>query len=235
MSSTSIFYISSILSRYFRVIIPEWPYHVTHRGNNKQSIFWEDEDRFKYLRLAKKYSDKWECTILAYSLMPNHVHLLIKPYKDYSLAKAMQGISLCYTQRINRKYQRTGRLWECRYYSSIIDKDSYLWNVIRYIEQNSVRAGLVEKPDDYKWSSSRAHILGIKDPLISTKEILELGDLSRFRDYIRNECTTIEIDTIRRMTRQGLPLGSIEFQRKIESIIKRKIIPSPRGRPRKNG
>ncbi len=223
------------MPRLARVIIPGWPYHVVHRGNNKQSIFFKDEDRFKYLRLVKKYCDKWECTILAYSLMPNHVHLLIKPNKDNSLAKAMQGISLCHTQRINRKYQRTGRLWECRYHSSIIDKDSYLWNVMRYIEQNSVRAGLVKRPEDYKWSSARAHILGAKDPLISTREILELGDLSRYKDYIRNECTTLELDTIRRMTQQGFPLGSIEFQRKIESIIKRKIIPCPRGRPSKDG
>ena len=98
--------------------------------------------------------------ILAYCLMSNHVHLLIKPKENDSLYKMMQGVTLCYTQFTNRKYSRTGRLWESRYHSCIVDKDSYLWAVARYIETNPVMCPDGEKAEDYAYSSALAHIMG---------------------------------------------------------------------------
>ena len=80
--------------------------------------------------------------------------------EEKTLSKMMQGITLCYTQYFNGKYTRTGRLWECRYHSTIVDEDRYLWSVSRYIENNPVRAGIAKKAEDYRFSSAKAHLLG---------------------------------------------------------------------------
>src|SRR3989338_538169 len=85
--------------------------------------------------------------------MDNHIHILFTPQRDDSLAKTMQKLSLRFTQHINRKHRRTGRLWECRFHSSLVDKEEYLWAVCRYIERNPVRAKIVDRPSQYQWSS----------------------------------------------------------------------------------
>jgi len=121
------------------------PNHVVQRGNNKEKVFINEEDKKKYLSLLKEYSGKWDTYILAYCLMNNHVHLLTRPIKNESLYKMMQGITLCYTQYFNRTYERTGRLWESRYPSCVVDKEKYLWAVARYIEQNPERVKIVKK------------------------------------------------------------------------------------------
>jgi putative transposase len=205
---------------------------VVHRGNNKQPIFHDEEDMDRYVRLVKVYKTKWDCKILGYSLMPNHVHLLIVPSGNPGLAKAMQGISLCYTQDFNRKYKRTGRLWEARYFSSIIDRDHYLWAVVRYVDWNSVRAGIVKKPEDYKWSSAKAHMLGIEDPLVNPRDLEEYAERGQYQGYLVNPESEKEIGIIQEMTRKGLPIGNIEFQRLVESKTKRKLI-RKMGRPHK--
>ncbi len=220
------------MSRIARIVVPDWPYHVTHRGNNKQPLFHDTEDRERYIRLVRIYKDKWECKILGYSLMPNHIHLLIVPSENPSLAKAMQGISLCYTQDFNRKYKRTGRLWESRYFSSIIDRDHYFWAVVRYIDWNSVRAGLVEKPEVYKWSSARVHMLGTDDPLVDPQDLKEYGDQGQYREYLEHAESEQKIGMIKSMTKKGLPIGNIEFQRFIEAKTERKLI-RKMGRPSK--
>ncbi|MFH0932795.1 MAG: transposase, partial [Nitrospirota bacterium] len=115
----------------------------------------------QYLSLLKKYADTWDSPILAYCLMSNHVHLLTRPKEEESLYKMMQGVTLCYTQYINREYKRSGRLWESRYHSCIVDKEQYMWAVARYIEQNPTRARIVKKEEDFPYSSARAHIDGV--------------------------------------------------------------------------
>ncbi|HLD18381.1 MAG TPA: transposase, partial [Candidatus Nanoarchaeia archaeon] len=154
------------MSRIARAVALGFPHHVVQRGNNREKVFLNDEDKENYLSFLKKYSGKWNSPILAYCLMSNHVHLLTRPIKNESLYKMMQGITLCYTQYINRTYKRTGRLWESRYHSSIVDKEKYLWAVARYIEQNPVRVKIVNKAEDYPHSSAKAHIHGVKDEIL---------------------------------------------------------------------
>ena len=133
------------MPRISRAVAKGYPHHIIQRGNNRESVFFDDEDRKQYLSLLKKYSEKWSAPVLAYCLMSNHVHLMVRPLSDDSLYKMMQGLTLCYTQYVNRKYQRTGRLWESRYHSCIVDKEQYLWAVARYIEQKSCSCQNSEK------------------------------------------------------------------------------------------
>lgn len=103
------------MPRIGRAVAAGFPHHVIQRGNNRENVFFDARDRKQYLLLLKKYSVKWELPIMAYCFMSNHVHILTKPKSEESLYKMMQGLTLCYTQYINRTYQRTGRLWESRY------------------------------------------------------------------------------------------------------------------------
>jgi len=169
------------MPRIARAVAKGYPHHVVQRGNNKQKVFFDDRDKTEYLSLLKKYSEKWTSPVLAYCLMSNHIHLLSKPNNEESLHKMMQGVTLCYTQYINRKYKRSGRLWESRYHSCVVDKDRYLWAVARYIEQNPVRAKMVTRAEDYAYSSAHAHLSSTKDEVLSE----ELFEESQRKDYVK--------------------------------------------------
>jgi len=209
-----------------------YPHHVIQRGNNREAVFFEKEDRKQYLSLLKKYAAKWTSPVMAYCLMTNHIHLLTKPGSEESLFKMMQGLTLCYTQYVNRTYGRTGRLWESRYHSCIVDQEKYLWAVSRYIEQNPVRAGIVERAEDYPYSSAAAHVKGGKDGLLGE----DLFTDDRRQDYIlllRTDAPRKEIERLRYATRTGRPFGTEAFVVEMENRLDRRLLQRPKGRPRR--
>ena len=220
------------MPRIARAVAAGYPHHVVQRGNNKEKVFFSRKDKEQYLSFLKKYSEKWKSPILAYCLMSNHVHLLAKPYEEESLYKMMQGLTLCYTQYVNRKYQRSGRLWESRYHSCIVDKDRYLWAVARYIEQNPVRAKMVEKVEDYPYSSARAHIKGTKNEVLG-EEIFEKRQRKDYAILISTKAKEDEMKEIRYYTRTGRPLGEQKFVNQIEKKLQREFFVKSRGRPKK--
>jgi putative transposase len=165
--------------------------------------------------------------------MSNHVHLLTKPGSDESLYKMMQGLTLCYTQYINRTYGRTGRLWESRYHSCIVDHEKYLWAVARYIEQTPVRAGMIEKAEDYPYSSAQAHVKGSDDDVLG--EALFTND--QRQDYIlllQTDLPGKEIEQLRYATKTGRPFGNERFLVEMENKLERKLLQRPKGRPSRN-
>ena len=119
------------MPRIARAVAVDFPHHIIQRGNNRQKVFFAIETRKKYLKLIEEYADIWNASVLAYCLMTNHIHLLVKPHQEDSLSKMMQGVSQGYSKYINKRYKRTGRLWESRYYSCVVDEESYLWQVAR--------------------------------------------------------------------------------------------------------
>jgi putative transposase len=221
------------MPRIARAVAAGFPHHIVQRGNNREKVFIDDEDREKYINLLKKYSRKRDARILAYCLMTNHVHLLVKPKENESMYKMMQGVTLCYTQFANRKYNRTGRLWESRYHSCVVDKDSYLWSVARYIETNPVRAGMVKKAEDYAYSSAQAHVIGKEDNILN-EELIAETQRKEYRAFIREKGTEKDRDLIRYHTKTGKPLGDEAFMKRMEKRTGRDLALRPRGRPRKN-
>jgi putative transposase len=220
------------MPRIGRVVAAGFPHHVIQRGNNREGVFFKKDDRRLYLSLLKKYSAKWTSPIMAYCLMTNHVHLLTKPGSEESLFKMMQGLTLCYTQYINRTYGRTGRLWESRYHSCIVDREKYLWAVARYIEQNPVRVGMVEKAEDYPYSSALAHVKGSEDAVLGD----DLFANDRRRDYVlllRSDIPKKEIERLRYATKTGRPFGNEGFVIEMENKLERKLLQRPKGRPRR--
>jgi putative transposase len=220
------------MPRIARLLAINYPHHITQRGNNKETVFFDEEDRKFYLKLLKKYSDQWNFNIWAYCLMPNHVHILAVPRKEKSFARGIGATNLVYTQYFNHRYRRSGRLWQNRFFSAIIEKGSYLWSVARYIERNPVRANIVKRGEDYIWSSAKAHLLKAEDDILSGESWLEENEVIAYREFLRQENQNIE-DSIRKATSAGRPLGSEQFLKILEKILERDIFPRKAGRSRK--
>jgi putative transposase len=220
------------MPRIARIVGAGYPHHIVQRGNNREKVFLDREDYERYLSFLARYSEEKETAVLAYCLMPNHVHLLVIPSEEEALAKMMQGITLCYTQYFNRKEGRTGRLWECRYHSTVIDGDSYLWTVSKYIEKNPVRAAIVQRPEDYPYSSARAHILGRNDPLLNG-HLFDRGELNEYRTFMKSEEDKRFLEEIRKQTRLGKPLGDKGFLETLSGKFGCSFCFRPKGRPTK--
>lgn len=147
-------------------------YHIIVRGNNKQDIFHDDYDKNQYLKRLKRYQEKYKIVIYAYCLMTNHVHLLIYD-NGQDISKFMQGLSLSYVIYFNKRYDRCGHLFQDRFKSIMVKKDSYLIELSKYIHLNSFRANIVQDAQQYKWSSCQVY-LGSKDywQLVNCEKVL---------------------------------------------------------------
>lgn len=147
-------------------------YHVMARGNRKQHIFYGDKDYEVYLRLMRKYSQRYNVEVHGYALMPNHVHMLLR-MGAVPIAKFMQGLQQSYTQYFNKAHFTVGHVFQGRYKSLYVDRDEYLLELIRYIHINPVKDGLVEEPTKYRWSSHRSYFLN-KPTFVKTSYIKNL-------------------------------------------------------------
>jgi putative transposase len=210
------------MPRITRAVAIDFSHHIIQRGNNRQKVFFATDTRKKYLALVKEYSGQWDASVLAYCLMTNHIHLLIKPHQEDSLAKVMQGVSQGYAKYINKRYKRTGRLWESRYYSCVVDEESYLWQVARYIEKNPKRAGLVQQEEDYPFSSARAHVLDVPDEVLN-EQLFDKEERNGYIEFLKTEPTDKEISIIRKTTKIGRPLGDENFIIKIGRLLNRQF------------
>ena len=154
------------MPRQLRIIDPTGAYHLTDRGNNKQQTFYDYEDYRKLLSLFEIMQEKHGFLIYHYTLMPNHWHFLIRLTGKNILSECMQLINSLYAQYFLKKYQRTGHFWQGRFKSKHVDRDEYLSVAGKYIEMNPVRAGIVEKPEDWPHSSYRFYAFGEQNSLV---------------------------------------------------------------------
>ncbi|MFC1703551.1 transposase [Candidatus Omnitrophota bacterium] len=159
------------MPRSARILLNKACYHIIARGNQSQPIFLSQTDYALYLHLLKRYKSKYPFNLYAFCLMKNHVHLALEPTDSSELSKAMQGINLSYAIYFNYKYQKNGHLWQGRFKSMVVAKDEYLNTCLNYIEANPLRAGMVKKLEEYRWSSYRYRVLGyplrVLDSLVS--------------------------------------------------------------------
>ena len=227
------------MPRRSRIIVPHIPLHIIQRGNNRQPCFFHDDDYLFYLDWLKEYAKSTDCSIHAYVLMTNHVHLLLTPGKSDSAGSLMKRLGQRYVQYINRTYKRSGTLWEGRFRSCIIQQQQYLFSCQRYIEMNPVRAGIVKHPGEYRWSSYQVNGQGNKSSLIRPHSLYrKLGRTNAerqmaYRELFRYELESEEIDKIRKATNGNFALGNDWFTKKISEMLKRRVTPGKPGRPRK--
>ena len=225
------------MPRKLRFYLPGVPAHIVQRGNNRQAVFFSNEDYQAYLEWLKEGADKHGCSIHAYVLMTNHVHLLVTPESRESISRTIQFVGRNYVTYINRVYARSGTLWEGRHKGCIVAADRYMMACSRYIELNPVRAGMVERPEEYRWSSYRANAQGKASNILERHSLyMKLGDtdeLRRFayRELFRNSVEPDLIDSFRSTLQTGTPLGNDRFREQIEEALGRKVGQARRGRP----
>lgn len=221
-----------IMPRVARKVIEDIPHHITQRGNNKQDVFFVDDDRNVYLEILKRQSGKYGLTVMGYCLMANHIHLIAIPHKVDSLAKAVGRAHFIYTQYINRFHNRSGHLWQGRFYSCALD-EYHLLAAMRYIECNPVRAKICRKPWDYGWSSASAHIdKGYRSDLLDLRGWYETISAGEWKKLLMEDIDRTELAGLRSNTHTGRPLGSDSFIGKLEIKIGCRLRPLPVGRPK---
>jgi putative transposase len=210
-----------------RVVVPGVPHHITQRGNRRLPTFFRDGDYALYKRLMARRCRARRVAVWAYCLMPNHVHLIVVPSTEQSLRAAIGEAHRRYTLIVNRRQGWRGCLWQGRFFSFPLDA-GHLYNGVRYVEQNPVRAGLVAHPADWPHSSARAHLLRHNDALVRWRP---LG--KRFADWqevLGQSLPDDLVDELRCHERTGRPLGNEHFLTALEGSLDRRLRPRRAGR-----
>jgi putative transposase len=221
----------TLMARIARVVIPNCPHHITHRGNRRQAVFFNEENRKLYLRLLAKYGELFGLHYWAYCLMDNHIHLIAVPERADSLNLTLREAHKKYTSQINIQMDWRGSLWQGRYYSFPLD-DIHLYRAVRYTENNPVRAGMTKNAEDFPWSSAQAHVFGLPDAFLSKSEPI-MSRLS-WSVYLREQEDEEEFKEIRSHIMSGRPWGEDEFIDRLEESLGRKLRPGQPGRKQRS-
>jgi putative transposase len=200
----------STMPRSPRPVIPGQPLHIIQRGNNRMPTFFCTEDFDYYLRVVGEATRRVGCSLHAYVLMSNHVHLLVTPHDAQGAARMMQAIGRRYVRYVNKRHGRTGTLWEGRFRSTLIDSESYFLACSRYVELNPVRAGIVCDPAAYRWSSFCCNALSEADALITPHPAylaLAARPAEGYRALFAEHLDTDIVEAIRQASRSGAVLA----------------------------
>ncbi len=225
------------MARLPRLTLPGYPHHVIQRGNNRQAIFTSAVHYRTLLDLLHENAVKFEVAIHAYVLMSNHFHLLVTPQTAQGLPQMMQAVGRRYVRYFNDAQQRSGTLWEGRYKSTLIQTDRYLLACMAYIDLNPVRAGLVQEPQEYLWSS-HSHFIGqYADPVITAHPLVwEMGNTPFAREaaYSQLVRSGIDLDQQSALTDsalRGWALGDPDFLVELQKRSQRRVSRGSAGRP----
>jgi len=219
------------MPRLARIVIPGVPHHIVQRGNNRQDVFFVDDDHDAYLAFLKEHAERFGLQVWGYCLMTNHIHLVATPAADDSLAKAVGRTHFRHSQYINGLHKRSGHLWEGRFHSCALD-EAHFWTAMRYVEQNPVRAGMVRKAWEYEWSSALAHVSKEQqDDLLDLAAWRKPMDASEWRKLLARRVTKHERTFLRKNTYRGWPLAGDSALAKFEKLLGRRVRPLTRGRP----
>ncbi len=221
-------------ARKARVVLPGQPHHITQRGNNRQAVFYCDEDRQAYLDRLFVYADRYHLRVWSYCLMRNHVHVVGVPEERQSMAKVFGRLHADYARAVNFRRDGCGHLWQERFYSCAMEFHHALV-AMAYVEQNPQRAGVVRSADEYRWSSAEAHLRG-EDP----SGRLDLGmwrseyTPARWREVLASSVMEEEQrQRFREATARGRPFGSESYVERLELELGLALRPRPAGRPKK--
>ena len=215
------------MARLPRLVIPGLPHHVTQRGNGRQKTFFEEGDYALYLDLFAQAAQRAQCAVWGYCLMPNHVHAIVVPSDEDGLRRTFGDLHRRYTAYVHARARRTGHLWQGRFGSVAMD-EGHLHHALRYVSLNPVRAGLVTRARDWRWSSVRAHLAGKDDALVSVAPALErVGD---FRKFLAEEFDdAADFAALRKAESIGRPIGDADWIADLEAQTGRVLSAGKRG------
>jgi putative transposase len=226
------------MPRRARMYLSGYPYHIVQRGINREACFIEPENYQFYLGLWKECGKRYGVTVYAYCLMTNHIHFLVTPENDDSISRATREVGSRYGYYFNKSYKRSGTLWEGRHKSSLVQSDHYLLTCMRYIEMNPVTAGMVTKPEEYKWSSYLVNAWNRLSSVVPHEEYLKLGNCVEvrchaYRELFKYQLSDEDVHLIERASQNCQPVGDDRFRERIEQQYGIKIGQAARRRPRK--
>ena len=227
------------MPRRARLSVAGIPWHIIQRGNNRSVCFYAEQDYRFYLDRLEGLARRFGCAIYAYVLMTNHVHLLLTPERADSVALVMKHLGQRYVQYVNRTYHRSGTLWEGRFRSCLTQTEDYVLACYRYIELNPVRAAMVNRPQDYRWSSYHVNAQGKADRVVTPH--LEYTRLARddndrreaYRALFKAHLEAETLEEIRKSTNGNFALGNERFKQEIEAALGRRARRGQSGRPRR--
>lgn len=228
------------MARLSRFFLPNQPMHVIHRGKDGKRVFFGKADYALYQQWLAEAATKYGCAVHAYVLMPNHVHLLVTPKGARSLPRLMQSLGRRHSRHVNVGRGLDGSRWEGRYRAAPIEAGTYLIDCMRYIECNPVRLKLSRSPGGHPWSSFAAHAKGVADPALKDHRIYQaLGATTARRQtaygkLVAKQLSPEFVAALRAATNGGWALGGDGFKRRLAEAAGRRVVPLPRGRPRKN-
>lgn len=215
------------MSRLPRMVLPGVPHHVTQRGNRRERTFFEDGDYALYLDLLAEGAERAGVEIWSYCLMPNHVHIIAVPRDADGLGRTFRHVHRHYTGYLNARLRVTGHLWQGRF-SSVAMDEPHLHAAFRYVALNPVRARLVSRPEDWRWSSVRAHFQGRDDHVVRVAPALErIGDFRSFLGEEFDEAFTYA--ALRKAESIGRPVGSRAWLADMEARSGKPLLPQKRG------
>jgi putative transposase len=221
------------MGRLARVVAAGVGHHVTQRGNGKSYILRSDSDRAVYLGLLTEGLRQHRVSLVGYCLMSNHVHLVVVPDEEKSLALTLKQTHGRYAAYWNAAYGSSGHVWQGRFYSCPLD-ESHLWEAVRYTELNPVRARMVEQAVDWPWSSAAIHCgsdSGNDGGVVALELWSTRWNTSSWKEYMAAAESESQMKKIRQFTHTGRPLGSENFVREMEETMQRQLAPRKGGRP----
>jgi putative transposase len=205
------------------------PLHIVHRGNNRNACFFKDADYRFYLKHLEELASRFACSVHAYVLMTNHVHLLVTPSENDGASQMMKRLAQRYVQYVNRVYERSGTLWEGRFKSSLVQTHGYFLKCQRYIELNPVRAGMVARPGDYPWCSYRTNGDMRASTLIVPHECyVALGETpgeraAAYQRLLESGLEESDMRDIRSAANGGFALGDQQFNDELSAAIGKRV------------
>lgn len=229
------------MARLPRLTVPDLPHHVIQRGNNRAAIFIDAADHERMLALLGEFALRERVAIHSYVLMSNHLHLLATPATREGLPKMMQAVGRSYVQWFNRRHHRTGTLWEGRYRATAIQTERYLFACMAYIDLNPVRAGMVQRPEDYPWSSY-LHYRGLREDRLLTPHPIwwQLGNTpfereARYGELVAQGLPASTQQALTEATLKGWALGEPAFVADLQARTPRRLLRAKPGRPLSSG
>jgi len=214
------------MARLARVVVPGHPHHVTQRGNGRPRTFFGDADYALYRDLLAENCRAAGVEVWAWCLMPNHVHLILVPSDPDGLRRALARLHRSYAGIIQARRKRSGHFWQGRFGAVAMDEE-HLAAALRYVSLNPVRARLVQRAQDWRWSSVRAHLRGKEDGLTALAPIRDR--FPRFADLLAGEPEPELFARLRSAESVGRPLGNDGFLTRLERLTRRTLKPGKRG------
>ena len=204
-------------------------HHVMSRANRREVVFHDATDYMAFEDSMRRACDRLSMRILAWCLMPTHFHLVLNPYDDGDLGRWMHRLLTRHVQRHRRRYDTEGRIWQGRFKAPPIQQDNHLLTVLRYVERNPLRAGLVKRAEDWPWSSLPRRIYALPDDLLSPSPV-PLPE--NWIDFVNQPLTASELEEVRRCTRREIPYGDPAWTKGTAERLTLNAAPRRRGRPR---